>query len=203
MRAQAIQRDIPGVPVLHGVSIEVAAGELLAIVGPNGAGKSTLLKVLGGSIKPRAAAPNCSAVRSLDRSPRESRGRSRWSARKISVAFRFSVLEIVLMGPRRISAPSASIARTTWRSRTPRSTLRPASSCAPPVQELSGGERKRAFLARALAQEPQDCAARRADCISRPEARCRNLRALSRALRRARHGGGRDAARSQRRRAVR
>src|SRR5208337_628271 len=50
MRASAIHAGYPGVPVLHAVSIEVAAGEMLAIVGPNEAGKSTLLKVLGGSI---------------------------------------------------------------------------------------------------------------------------------------------------------
>ena len=54
IRARDIHAGYPGVPVLHGVSIEVAAGEMLAIVGPNGAGKSTLLKVLGGSLKPEA-----------------------------------------------------------------------------------------------------------------------------------------------------
>lgn len=40
----------PGVPILNGVNMELAPGELVGIIGPNGAGKSTMLKALFGLI---------------------------------------------------------------------------------------------------------------------------------------------------------
>ncbi|MFD9795930.1 ABC transporter ATP-binding protein [Streptomyces sp. NPDC059070] len=52
LRGAALGR--PGAPALDGVDLDVAAGEVLAVVGPSGCGKSTLLRTLAGLLPPLA-----------------------------------------------------------------------------------------------------------------------------------------------------
>ncbi len=52
LKVDDIHCGYDGVPVIHGISIEVYPGELVAIVGTNGAGKTTLMKTIAGLIRP-------------------------------------------------------------------------------------------------------------------------------------------------------
>jgi branched-chain amino acid transport system ATP-binding protein len=52
LRVQALRSGYGKVPILAGVDLLVAGGEVVAVVGPNGSGKSTLLKTICGLIRP-------------------------------------------------------------------------------------------------------------------------------------------------------
>jgi energy-coupling factor transporter ATP-binding protein EcfA2 len=51
LEIDAVRSGYHGLEILHGVSLTVGAGEIVAIVGANGAGKSTALKTIVGEVK--------------------------------------------------------------------------------------------------------------------------------------------------------
>lgn len=135
-------------PAVHGASLAVSPGEIVALCGPNGAGKSTLLAALAGEIRPRAGEIL------LDSEPIGRLGAAALARRRAvleqspHLAAPFSTAALAgLAIPRELSAQrAAAIVEAVL------AELGLAGFAARPVGRLSGGQRHRAHLARALAQ---------------------------------------------------
>ena len=152
---RAVSVAIEGVTLVHGVDLRVEAGEVVGLVGPNGAGKSTLLRAATGargfdgsvSVEGRALAEfsrgelyrRIAVVQQLPEAP-----------------LAMTVQDLVMLGRyphlgllRRESEHDHDVVRSAM-ART---------GCVHLAERrlgtLSGGERRRAFIARALAQEPR------------------------------------------------
>jgi iron complex transport system ATP-binding protein len=144
-----------GVEVLSDVSLTVERGESFALVGPNGVGKSTLLKTVGGLLRPTAGRV---LVDGHDVTSLSARRTARLVAsvpQETAFDFDFSVREIVEMGRtpyrkrlRRNPDPDGDERVEAALERT--GTARFADRS---VASLSGGEKQRVLLARALAQD--------------------------------------------------
>ena len=55
LRAEGLTVGYGKMAILHDVTLEVRAGEMVSVIGPNGAGKSTAFKTIVGFLRPRAA----------------------------------------------------------------------------------------------------------------------------------------------------
>ena len=154
--AEGLSYDYGRGAVLDGVSLEVAAGEIVGVIGPNGSGKTTLVRLLAGVIRPGAGHVSLDGAR-LEALPR------RDIARRLAVVpqdsaleFPFTALEVVLMGRAPHLPPLAfPRARDLEIARAALTQLEVAAVEDRALVQLSGGERQRVLLARALAQEPR------------------------------------------------
>ena len=141
--------------VLDGVCLEVARGEMVAIVGTSGAGKSTLLHLLGGLDRPTRGQVRIDGE-SLDGLTDEQLSARR--NRRIGFVFQFhhllrefSALENVMM-PVCVSGLATHVARVRAADLLRRVGLEGRMGHRP--GELSGGEQQRTAVARALAMDP-------------------------------------------------
>jgi manganese/iron transport system ATP-binding protein len=139
-------------PALTDVSLEIRTGSLLAVIGPNGAGKSTLLKLIAALIRPSAGrvtvlgGPPGANAKSVAYLPQ---------AEAVDWEFPVTVGEVVMMGRyARLGFGREPRALDRERVAEALETVGMADAATRQIGALSGGQRRRVFLARALAAEP-------------------------------------------------
>jgi len=135
LEAHGIRKSFGRHPVLAGVDLEIAAGELVAVVGENGSGKSTLLRILAGDLRP-------------DRGSVTTRGRAGYcpqavvldDALTVDQHIRYFQAAYGISGAERAEALIARLGYGTSRRQ--------------PAGTLSGGTRQKLSLTLALLHEP-------------------------------------------------
>ncbi len=144
------------VKVLEDVNLSVKGGDFVGILGPNGSGKTTLLKSISRSLKPHKGTillneTDIYSLKSVDVAKQMA-----VVPQETSIGFNFSALDIVLMGR------NPHMKRFQMESEKDMAVARKVMNLTNiwhlaerPINELSGGEKQRVIIARALAQEPK------------------------------------------------
>lgn len=147
LRIEGLSLTYPGAPrpAVDGVDLHVRPGECLALLGPNGAGKTTLIRAATGLLT-----PDSGIVEVAGGSPHRADVRARMGVMLQATAFptHLTVHELVVGAAARAGASPGDAARTM-------DELGIADLAARRSHELSGGQRRRLQLARALVVDPE------------------------------------------------
>lgn len=155
LNASGLTKAYPGLRVLEGVDLTVAAGECVAVRGASGTGKSTLLNLLG-----LLDSPDAGTIAIAGREVSSLRGDARAEVRATAIgtifqAFHllpeFNAIENVLIAARIARRPLAAARE---RASALLARLGMAGHEQDPVERLSGGERQRVAVCRALLNRP-------------------------------------------------
>jgi iron complex transport system ATP-binding protein len=153
LAARGVSHAFGRARVLDDVSLELRPGRLVVVAGPNGAGKTTLLRVLAGTLRQDAGDVQLGGVSLAGLSRRDVAQRLAVVPQDSSVPFPFRVREMVALGRAPFLGPfgreAPSDVATTERALAELDLLPLAERAYP---SLSGGEKQRVLLARALAQ---------------------------------------------------
>uniref|UniRef100_A0A7C4AJU3 Metal ABC transporter ATP-binding protein n=1 Tax=Thermodesulfovibrio aggregans TaxID=86166 RepID=A0A7C4AJU3_9BACT len=141
-----VSYSVNGVVILEDVSLQINEGCYLGVVGPNGAGKTTLLRLILGIIKPDKGEVLIYGQKPEEYLKSEPVGYLPQRISQVIYEFPITVEELVKSGFETIERDSLQWALDVFRI----SNLRRK-----PLRELSGGERQKAFLARAIVSKPR------------------------------------------------
>ncbi|MFN3559373.1 MAG: ABC transporter ATP-binding protein [Brevundimonas sp.] len=137
-----------GREVLNAVDLSIATGELVAVVGPNGAGKSSVIRALAGLLPLTAGAARLGGDAIAALSARDRATRVAYLPQDGRIAWNLPAIEIAALGAPFLSGGSALAAAQAALDEVEAGHLADRG-----VAEMSGGERARVLLARALATD--------------------------------------------------
>jgi putative ABC transport system ATP-binding protein len=141
--------------VLKGVSLEIPAGDFLALMGPSGSGKTTLLNMLGGIDTPTQGLIEVGGVSIGNLS---GSGLSRWRASHVGFVFQLYNLLPALTAERNVELPLllTKLSRSERRKRAllALKVVGLAERANHYPRQLSGGQEQRVGIARAIVTDP-------------------------------------------------
>ncbi len=155
IKLEGITKSFGSLQVLKGIDLEIAKGEIVSIVGPSGAGKTTLLQIMGTLDKPDSGTI---CLNNIEVSRMKEKELSAFRNRHIGFVFQFhqllpefTALENVMIpafiaGVRTKEATERAKDILNFMGLSDRATHKPG--------ELSGGEKQRVAVARALVNNP-------------------------------------------------
>lgn len=142
------------VEVLHGVDLEIAQGEFVALMGPSGSGKSTLLNMIAGLDKPTSGEVIVANERLTVMGPTQL---AHWRARNVGFIFQLYNLLPALTAAENVEVPlllaNLSRARRKQQVRTALELVGLADRLDHKPSQLSGGQQQRVAIARAIVSD--------------------------------------------------
>ena len=155
IQLEQIQKSFGSLQVLRGIDLQIAKGEVVSIVGPSGAGKTTLLQIMGTLDRPDSGRVTIGGVAVEQLKEREL---ASFRNRHIGFVFQFHQLLPEFTALENVMIPAFIAGRTRKESEVEARKLLDFMGLTERAQhkpkELSGGEKQRVAVARALINRP-------------------------------------------------
>jgi len=152
---KSYQRGPEKVDVLHGLDLDIASGDFVALMGPSGSGKTTLLNLIGGLDAPTGGEIEIDG----ERIDRMGAGQlATWRSRNVGYVFQFYNLMPALSAQKNVELPllltKLSGAQRKRNAQVALELVGLSDRTSHKPSELSGGQQQRVAIARAIVSDP-------------------------------------------------